>query len=338
MHERAVVLDIFDLESKNPAILFDCQLDLDLGVRGVGAAEQMLPPCLDPFDRFIHLLSEKAQNSYVGPDRQFDAEPAAAVGNDEAQSVVGNSEHVAHVDDAPAMLLIVGPDDEGIVGLVVARDDRPGLQRGGAVSVDPEGLLDHSVGFPVGLLDIPVRQPVVQQHVAAGLLKNQRCRLRDGIFDFDHRLQRLIGHVDQIQGVFGTVGIFRHDGGHGLADIADLVDGHDILLRGSGDRPRRDRLGIPQDLLAGDRGEKAVRGMRRSDIEALDARVRVRAAKERRVITIELQVVDVGSLTFDEFQIFFSRDGFSHPVSRDEYLFELDHRCAPRTLSASAAW
>ncbi len=111
----------------------------------------------------------------------------------------------------------------------------------------------------------------------------------EGVGERGHRGQRLVAYADGFRGVARLHARFRDDRGHGLADVADRVDGERALRRPGGRRAvgtlevggldERLHAGA-HEVRAGDDREHAGQRHRRRGVERGDARVRVRRAHE----------------------------------------------------------
>ncbi len=112
----------------------------------------------------------------------------------------------------------------------------------------------------------------------------------------EHDRQRLVLDLDQVARVLGDVAVLGDHGRDRLAVVAHLLDGDHVLddRAGAEGGKRRRMLG---DVGARDDADHAGQrlGLRRVDGD--DARVRVRAAHDRRMRhVLELDVVEVAAL------------------------------------------
>jgi hypothetical protein len=115
----------------------------------------------------------------------------------------------------------------------------------------------------------------------------------------DHGRQRLVLHVDQLEGVPGGVAVLGDHERHLLALEPHLVGGqHGLRVGGQGGHPGQVPCG--QGLAGDDRRHLGVR-LGRDGVDGHDAGVRVRAAQHRPVQHAgQLHVVHVGALAADE--------------------------------------
>ena len=169
----------------------------------------------------------------------------------------------------------------------------------------------------VGLLLVAER-PLEGDVVRRFVVELRGAGLR-GFDSFDHRGERLVVDLDQVRGVAREVGRLGDDHRHGVAHVARLVDrqhvvGRDLDVReepADGERLHAAR----HQVLAGVDGDDALGVPRGRRVDALDARVRVRAAHEGRVGGAgQLHVVDVGALAGDEARILAALDALSEKL------------------------
>ena len=110
----------------------------------------------------------------------------------------------------------------------------------------------------------------------------------------------------------GTKGEYLTDR---LTDESDPVGRRAVVVdrRGHADR---EGLGVPRDVLAGDRADHAVEGQRRREIVAANRRVRQRRAHDRRVAGIGHRrvIVDVGSAAGEEPRVLDAFDRLADPA------------------------
>ena len=80
--ERAVVLELIELQPEDLAVLGHRRLDLGDAVRPGARGEQMLDAVLDPFHRAAGDLRGERGQHHIGKHRELDAEAAAGVRRD----------------------------------------------------------------------------------------------------------------------------------------------------------------------------------------------------------------------------------------------------------------
>ena len=194
--------------------------------------------------------------------------------------------------------------------LVEVRHDTAGLQRR---RVDPRvehvladrdlGRAEDRVGA-LGVAGLPVEDVVVGP---PGLVVPDQRRPRvQGPARVHHRGQRLVLHVDQLEGVAGGVVVLGHHERHLLALEADLVGGqHGLLVAGQGWHPGQTALF--HGLAGEDRLDLRV-CLGRDGVDGHDPGVRVRAAQDRAVEHAgELHVVHEGAAAADEALVLLAR-------------------------------
>ena len=149
----------------------------------------------------------------------------------------------------------------------------------------------------------------------------------------DHRRQRLVVDVDEVQGVVGLVGGLRDHDRDDVAHVAHGVARHHGVLGhlqvGVGQEPRaRHGLQVAGRVGSGVDGEHAGRGLRRGRVDALDAGVRVRAAQHDRVHHAgQLDVVGEGAGAGEQARILAAADGGTEDAGA--------HLAPPIALAAS---
>ena len=113
--------------------------------------------------------------------------------------------------------------------------------------------------------------------VAVGVLAlvDEGCAVGDGLVDGEHRRQRFVFHVDEIERVFGLLQRLRGNGCHGVAVVEHLVACEHVLGEVG--------CAFVGEVAAGNGGQHAVGGERPREVQALDASVGVRAAQHLAV-------------------------------------------------------
>jgi len=109
--------------------------------------------------------------------------------------------------------------------------------------------------------------------------------------------QRVIFHINQIERIPRCVAIFGHYNGHSLADVANFIDGKNVVFGYSESwivRGSRKRADLIAQLGAGENSHDAGMPARRIRVDALDLGVRVRAPENHDVKHMrELDIVHV---------------------------------------------
>jgi hypothetical protein len=160
-------------------------------------------------------------------------------------------------------------------------------------AVESELALEHDVRAGHGAIDIAE----VEQHVLADVvllvLVDLRLCVGEGVFRREEGVERFVLDDDGVERAGRRVFVHGRDGGNGIADEAHLVHRQRRLVL----RPRDDAVARRQ-IAAGDRRVHARHRQRLRDVDALDARVRVRAPERLGVQHArQLNVVGVDRLT-----------------------------------------
>ena len=283
--ERAVVGQHPGPEGEDPAVPGRGDLAVHVVVAGERGGHQVLRPVLDPLHRLAghHGGDHGAEVPRV--HRDLVAEPAADVGGDDPDLVLGQPGH-QRVQGAVRVRRLRGRPHRELPGDRVHLGHRAaGLQRRGVRARVEHVLGDHHVrgregrvgGGPVA--GRPVEDVVVP--LARHVVADQRgARVQGPGRVHDHR-QRLVLNTDQLERVPGGVAVLGHDERHLLALEPDLVRGqHGLDVVGKGGHPGQLPL---LEHLAGDDGPDPGVGQRGGGIHAHDAGVGQRAAQDRAV-------------------------------------------------------
>ena len=187
---------------------------------------------------------------------------------------------------------------------VIRRDDGARLDRHRRQPLVDDPLFDHAIGAAERLVDVAAAHRVRIRDVRAQIgMRQRRSRLDRRLRIHDDR-QRIVIDIDGIDGIARDVRVGRDGHCHGVTDEIHPVAGEHGVLRRLEVRNRRGArnqtaggvdVGTRQD------GDDTGNGARRRDVDAGDAGVRMRAAKDDGVQEAgEPQVVDVGGEAFDE--------------------------------------
>ena len=115
--------------------------------------------------------------------------------------------------------------------------------------------------------------------VARGVVVQERCARPHRFFRIEHRRQRLVFDLDQVERLFGGVLVDRRDGCHLFADVAHGVDGQRQVVA----RLRKIAVLDAGKVLPGDDGANARQGFGATRIDAHDPGVRMRASQQLAV-------------------------------------------------------
>ena len=285
----------------------------------------VLGAVLDPLDRMSG-EDRRADREHVPRiHRHFAAETAADVGGDHADPLLGEPEVTRDERDHSADR--VGrlgrhPDGELAVYLVEARNHAAGLDRGDVDPRDVDVLLDDDLGVLEGLVgaglvaDLPMPDVVV---LLLAVLADERGA---GLERFDrvhHDREGLVVDLDRRDAIGSDVTLGRDDGRHLLRLVEDGVRRQDHLAVR---HERRHPLELERyEVFARDHREHAGDGERLRRVDALDARVCVRAAGDVQVQHAgQLHVVDVVAAASDEARVFLALDALADAADLNRHL------------------
>ena len=211
---------------------------------------------------------------------------------------------------------------------VVLGDRAAGLERLGAGARPAQLAPDHHIGAREVLVDRAECELAVHGDVcrpALGMQDGIAARPDRGL-GIDHRRQRLVLDLDQLEGVLGEVAALGSDDRHGLADVAHPVEGDAALLdRRVGETRHRARdLG---DLGAGHDGCDPGQGLGAAHVDRFDPGVGVRAAQRRGVQHVrQHDVVDVAALAGEQARVLDPLHALADPAEGAARLLALPAR------------
>ena len=107
-------------------------------------------------------------------------------------------------------------------------EPRLGTEERRVLCPDLEVRLDDDVGSPARLVRVTVADAHVAHEVAAGM--HGTAVAGEGELGVHDGLQFLVHHDDLVEGATGDLGMVGGDDGHGLALVADLVEGEHGLI------------------------------------------------------------------------------------------------------------
>ena len=163
--------------------------------------------------------------------------------------------------------------------LVDGRDGGVLLEGKVRVPLIEEGVVEDTVRLGEAALDVAEghRDALVDVSFLA-IVVDARLGRREGLLGLGDRRERLVVDVDEVERLEGRQLVLRDDGGHGIADEADLVEAQRLLVLAHGEDPVFDRKVLPGQDEANARAGECARG-----VDRLDPRVRKRRAQELRV-------------------------------------------------------
>ncbi len=245
------------------------------------------------------------------------SEPSSYFRGNHAQPILGNPG-----DDRP-----YEPGNMGILRCVPERQLAGGLHelcnRGARLDrCRDQALLDDPL-FDDDLcrlecgVDVATGNDPVERLVLWNVWMNLRRPVQGGLLRIDDRWQRLVIHVDEIEGVVRLVTRFRHRHRDRIANVADDLLGNrqvlaDLQVRVRHQPAAGDRLQVPVDVLPGEHADDAWGSFRARGVDPFDARMRVRAAEDGRVHHAgQRDVVGVLRTARNQTRIFASADARS---------------------------
>ncbi len=162
----------------------------------------------------------------------------------------------------------------------VSRDCAVLLHRQVRVSLEEENVLADVVGARETTVDVAELEghelvDVVRAAVVLDALVPGRP---ERVLDRHHRLEDVVLDPDRVAGGGGRLLVSRGDGGDGVADVPDL-----LVLEGALVLRHRQDPELDRKVLTGDHGLDAWNPAGRRDIDAADARMRMRAAQDLAV-------------------------------------------------------
>ena len=294
------------------------ELDLLPDVAPVDRGEVALAALLRPLDGPAEAPRKREDEHLLGVDVQLRAEAAADVGRDDADLRLGDAEHdggedaqdVRHLRRRPERQLV----HEGLREAGARFDrvrDQPVLAEAAA----------HGRGRPgEQLVDLAgVELPRVAA-VRAELVVDERRAVGERGFRVDDRVERLVVDGDELGRVLRRCARVGNDDSDRVALVARLVGRERavhrrgrVLGREPGGRKRS--LPVVREVGSGEHRDDAFgrSGLRR--VDALDGRVRVRAADDGHVDRPRKRhVVDEGAPSRQELAVLLARDALPDPA------------------------
>jgi hypothetical protein len=287
---------------EHPALGIGRDLEVPILLALVVGGGEALAAVLDPFDRRAEEIGRRRHHQLLRIKRVLRPETAADMRRDHAHLAFREAKRVD--DDALGLVrhLRAVPDREQVLDVVVARKHGAGLDRMAAALVDAEALRDAVRGVREGTLGVAILERPVGKKVVGAVepcLRRVAPERGDGI---SHRRQLLVVKHDQAGGVLGDGTAFGHHQSHRLAGVAHLLFHQPRWVDMVPDRRHRQRqwnaiaANDRAEIAIGEHGADAVHGLGRADIDAVQPRMRHRAAHEARMQDAgERDVVDKAS-------------------------------------------
>ena len=310
-------------QRQNLAVLVERELAVIDGLATAMVGQHAFRPARYPLHRAAQAAPSPEHQRVVGKRVALEAEAAANIGSNDADTIFGHVEDVRHFHAHAVRVLRSGVERVGIVGGVVVANGHSRLHgdRGKPVVLDPQ--LHHVPGLGEGGVGrILVAEHEAESDVALwAIVPDFGGAVLGGIFEVHHRRQRFIVDLDQFGGIARLTQRLGDDERDAVADEAHLFGIEDRLERavalGSAEVLGHQVGGEAAQLLrhrvsAGEHTEHARRGLGLGNVDALDASVGVRRQHRHPVaLPGQADVVDVASLSEQETLVFHSPHSLS---------------------------
>ena len=270
-------------EGEHPALAVERQLHVRLHAASLVGRHEVLLAVLGPLDGAPGHDRRGRHEHRLGGGRSLAAEGAAHVRHDHVDRVLGPVEHGREPGQLAVAVLRRDPDREQILALVVGGDRSACLHRHGRQPW-------HGVARPHHVR----RRREGGLHLAAALVPVRHRHA--GAARVEHRVERLVVHLDELGGVLGERTRLGEHGSHQLARIAHLA-GRQHGMAVARDLAALEALdgqiaGSALEVRGGDHGDHALQAV--GGAHGTDPRVRERAAHERDVRrSVRVDVVQV---------------------------------------------
>ena len=269
-----------------------------------------------PLDRAVELFRGPGQAHVFGVKVNLGAEAAAHVRGDHAHLVLRQAHHKGSHQKTLDVRVLVGHVQRVVVGGAVVVTERGARFHGVRnQAVVRQVQLRHvgSAGKSGIDLRLVAQRPVVAMVVGRGIVQGGGL---GGFGHVDNRAEHLVVHINQLGSVLRLLQRFGHHHGDVVTDIAHLVQCQDGVRRllhglavGAGDQPatrQAANFGVSH-VLADQYINHARRGLCGLDVDALDARMRMRRAHKHRVsLTGDVDVVGVLAAAGEKAIVFFA--------------------------------
>ena len=210
-------------------------------------------------------------------------------------------------DDAPVDVRHLGhpPHAEHAAAGIPLGQGAARLQGDGRVSLHVEGLAQDEIRLAQRAVDVAAGDGVGGDRVRSFRLEEQRSPRLAGRPRVHERDEGVVVHLHVGERVLGLVAVLGHDGGHRLADVADLVTGQRTLQIAAHLAPlghaHGDGAGQLRHVVEGDDVDDAGARARGGHVDGPDPRVRMRTPHHREVQGMRtLDVGDVGTAALQQ--------------------------------------
>ena len=306
--------------------------DLAVGVRrvlhllddvaAVDGGEVSLRPLLGPLDGTSEPPCQREREQLLGVDVQLRAKAAADVGRDDAELRLGHADRGRCEQSQDVRDLGRSPDRRLAGRGIGLHHDPSRLHRVRDQTRVVVALLDRRGRVRERCVDFSGLELPDVADVGAELVVDQRCAVLRRRLDVHRCGQRLVVHLDELRRVLRAGARLGDDHGHAVALVPRLF-GRERKVRAVlhvlRHRPGAGQTGLPVvcEIGAGERGDDALRGARRGNVDALHPGVRVRAADDGHPDHArERDVVDVRSAPPEQGRVLLALDARADVLRR----------------------
>ena len=275
-------------EPEDATVVRRGELDLLDVIAAVGRGLIVLRARLDPFHRPSELHRAERRDEVSLDLRNLAAEAAADFRRHDAQAILRHAGH-RRQDEAHDVRILRRVPERQLAGCRRELRHSPSrLHRRRDQALLDDSIADDDGGGRERSGDVAAFDRPVERHV----VRNVRVQLRraggSGFLWIDHRRQRLVVDLDQLQRIVGLVFGLGHDDRDRVPDITDCVGRHRAIVgdlqAGVGQEPRAGNALQPGfGVRTGVDSDDARRLLGAAHIDAADASVAVDAAEDRGV-------------------------------------------------------
>ena len=260
-------------------------------VAAMGIGQERLGALAGPLDAAVDLLGSPGQGHILGVQVDFRAEAATHVGRNHANLVLGQAQHKGGHQQSLDMRVLIGHIQGVLLGGPAVTANRSARLHG----VGHQAVIDQVKLGDMGRrgkgsihLRLVTERPLVAMVVWRDLVQRHRF---GSITYIDHRAQRFVIHLHGLGGVFGLLQGLGNHHRHLVAHVAGTAQGQHRVRRllhggtvGVVDQPAAGQAAhLALEVLANENFHHAGHGVGAGQVNALDQRMRVRAAHKHRI-------------------------------------------------------
>ena len=326
-HVRQIGADIaqrLDLQAENPPVIAEGDFNR-LGVRPAMVGRLMaFGTRFPPLDGYAKRARQIRAEQVLRIEMHLRAEPAADVGRDDPQAMLGNADRVRNPAAMHVRDLALQVKRQGAIDIALSQD-RARLHAGRDQAIVGEAERDDLIGLPRGLAVVAAADLVDCGDVVGHVVVQLRRAIADRGFLVDDGGKYFVIDLDQPDGIVRPGLGFGDHQRDAFADETDPVDrdhGPVRHLRSRDDPVRNDRSDLACEIGTRQRQADAGRRARRGEIDLLDDGMGMRRSQHRHMQHARrLDVVGIAPLAGDELEILapaqrladiFERGCFSH--------------------------